>query len=131
MKVRLILTALLRSLTGVWIETGDVMNITMNEIKLQCRIDDDTEDDLLKVFLESAKATIENYTNRKLFEELPTDNVPQNAVEISADLKIAILMLVAYLYENRIGLNESTQTQFELLPPTIKMIVERYTYIAV
>lgn len=107
------------------------MNITMNEIKLQCRIDGDEEDDLLKVFFESAKSTIENYTNRKLFEELPTDDVPQNALEISADLKIAILMLVAFLYENRTGLNESTQTQFELLPPAIKMIVERYTYIAV
>ncbi|MCI7353062.1 MAG: head-tail connector protein [[Actinobacillus] rossii] len=107
------------------------MDITLDEIKLQCRIDGDSEDDLLKVFLESAKTTIENYTNRKLFAKLPVDDVAQNALEISADLKVAILMLVAYLYENRIGVNESTQTQFELLPPTIKMIVERYTYITV
>lgn len=106
------------------------MDITLDEIKLQCRIDDDAEDDLLAVFLTSAKAMIENYTNRKLFSELPTSDLPDNALLISADLKVAILMLVAYLYENRSGLNELSQTQFDALPPTIKMIVERYTYIA-
>lgn len=107
------------------------MDITLDEIKFQCRIDDDAEDDLLAVFLTSAKAMIENYTNRKLFDELPTEDVPHNALEITADLKVAILMLVAYLYENRSGVNELNQTQFDSLPPTIKMIVERYTYIAI
>ena len=64
-------------------------------------------------------------------EELPHLFPPvRTALEITADLKVAILMLVAYLYENRSGLNELSQTQFDALPPTIKMIVERYTYIA-
>lgn len=107
------------------------MDITLDEIKMQCRIDSDDEDDLLDVLLQSAKATIENYTNRKLFTELPSENVPENALEITADLKIAILMLISYLYENRSGMNELSQTQFNRLPPTIKMIVERYTYIAI
>lgn len=106
------------------------MDITLDEIKLQCRIDGDEEDSLLTVFLESAKSAIENYTNRKLFAELP-ENAPDNALEISADLKVAILMFIAYLYENRTGANESSIAQFKGLPPTIKMIVERYTYIAV
>ena len=106
------------------------MDITLDEIKMQCRIDSDDEDDLLGVLLQSAKATIENYTNRKLFAELP-ENAPENALEITADVKIAILMLVSYLYENRSGINELSQTQFNRLPPTIKMIVERYTYIAI
>lgn len=105
------------------------MDITLDEIKLQCRIDGDTEDELLEVLLNAAKSTIENYTNRQLFAELPTDNVPDNALELNADLKIAILMLVAYLYENRSGINELNQTQ-TALPPTVKMIVEGYTYIA-
>lgn len=48
------------------------MDITLDEIKLQCRIDGDSENELLTVFLTSAKAMIENYTNRKLFDELPT-----------------------------------------------------------
>ena len=86
---------------------------------------------LQAVISTSAKAMIENHTNRKLFAELPSDDVPQNALEITADLKVAILMLVAYLYENRSGVNELNQTQFDSLPPTIKMIVERYTYIAI
>lgn len=105
------------------------MDITLEEIKLQCRIDSDVEDELLGVFLLSAKAIIENYTNRKLFAKLP-ENKPDNALELNADLKVAILMLVAYLYENRSGINELNQAQYVALPPTIKMIVERYTYIA-
>lgn len=107
------------------------MNITLDEIKLQCRIDGDEENELLNVFLTSAKAIVENYTNRQLFSVLPPDNMPHNALEITADLKVAILMLVAYLYENRSGVNELNQVQFDALPPTIKMIVDRYTYIAI
>ena len=41
------------------------MNITLDEIKSQCRIDDDGQDELLEVYLAAAIATIENYTNRK------------------------------------------------------------------
>lgn len=107
------------------------MDVTLDEIKLQCRIDSDDEDELLAAFLISAKAIIENHTNRQLFAELPSENVPHNALEISADLKVAILMLVSYLYENRSGVNELNQTQFNSLPPTVRMIVARYTYIAI
>ncbi|CDF99855.1 head-tail connector protein [Avibacterium paragallinarum] len=107
------------------------MDITLDEIKLQCRIDGNEEDELLKVFLRSAKAMIENHTNRKLFSELPIDNAPDNALEVGADLKIAILMLVAYLYENRSGVNELNQAKYASFPPAVKMIVERYTYIAI
>ena len=105
------------------------MDITLDEIKMQCRIDSDDEDDFLNGLLQSAKATIESYTNRKLFTELPSESVPENALEITADLKIAILMLISYLYENRSGMKELSQTQRNRIPPTIKMIVERYTYI--
>lgn len=106
------------------------MQITLDEIKLQCRIDSDDEDDLLSVYLVAAKAIVENHTNRVLFEKLPEDeSKPANAQEITGDLKIAILMLVAYLYENRGGWNEGQGMSTIDLPPTVKAIIERYRFI--
>ncbi|MFQ6876495.1 MAG: head-tail connector protein [Haemophilus parainfluenzae] len=106
------------------------MEITLDEIKLQCRIDNDDEDDLLSAYLVAAKAMVENHTNRVLFNTLPEEK-PINAQEITGDLKIAILMLIAYLYENRGGWNEGQGvTNFDL-PPTVKAIIERYRFICV
>lgn len=104
------------------------MNITLDEIKLQCRIDSDDQDNLLQVYLEAAKATIENYTNRKLYDTLP-DNAPDNAQEITGDLKIAVLMMVAYMFENRGGWNEGQGVSNFDLPPTVRLIIERYRFI--
>ncbi|WP_373766385.1 head-tail connector protein [Glaesserella sp.] len=107
------------------------MKITLDEIKQQCRIEHDLEDDLLLGYLKSAQVIVENYTNRKLFDTLP-DNPPDNALLLSDDLKIAILMLIAYLYEHREGWNESNQMQFVgtilKLPPTVELIVSRYIF---
>ena len=49
------------------------MEITLDEIKLQCRIDNDDEDDLLSGYLVAAKAMVENHTNRVLFNTLPEE----------------------------------------------------------
>ena len=106
------------------------MTITLDEIKSQCRIDDDGQDELLEVYLAAAIATIENYTNRKLYETLPDDQ-PDNAQEITGDLKIAILMLVAYMFENRGGWNEGQGVSNFDLQPTVRLIIERYRFIHV
>ncbi|MDG6880952.1 uncharacterized phage protein (possible DNA packaging) [Phocoenobacter uteri] len=106
------------------------MRITLDEVKQQCRIDDTHSDELLLLYLESAKSIIGDFTNRMLFEILP-ENPPDNALEIDANLKVAILMLVAYLFENRGGWNESLRDQSMALPPTVKLIAERYTYVPI
>ena len=108
------------------------MQITLDEIKLQCRIGSEDGDNLLSVYLVAAKAIVENHTNRVLFEKLPEDeSKPANAQEITGDLKIAILMLVAYLYENRGGWNEVHGGANIDLPPAVKAIIERYRFIKV
>ena len=85
---------------------------------------------MLSAYLVAAKAMVENHTNRMLFNTLSEDK-PINAQEITGDLKIAILMLIAYLYENRGGWNEGQGvTNFDL-PPTVKTIIERYRFIDV
>ncbi|HDR1156752.1 TPA: phage gp6-like head-tail connector protein [Pasteurella multocida] len=106
------------------------MEITLEEIKSHCRIDDDESDYLLEQYLISAKSIVENVTNRKLFDTL-SDNPPENALELNGDLKIAILMLIAYLFENRGGWNEAHAAPQFQLPPTVEMIVSRYKIIPV
>lgn len=106
------------------------MEIMLDEIKLQCRIDSDEEDELLTGYKLSAIAFIEDYTNRVLYENLP-EKPEENAIEITANLKIAVLMLIAYLYENRTGVNEIQSATTIAIPPTVKMIVERYRLIYV
>lgn len=104
------------------------MEITLEEIKQQCRIEHDLEDDLLESYIISAKVTIENATNRKLYERLP-DNAPENALLIGGDLKLAILMLISYLYENRSGWNEANNSPNFALPPTVESIIQPYKFI--
>ncbi|OOH89533.1 hypothetical protein BMT54_06475 [Pasteurellaceae bacterium 15-036681] len=104
------------------------MQIFLDEVKQQCRVDHDDEDELLQIQLESAKSTIAELTNRILFETMP-ENPPDNALEITADLKLAVLMLTAYLYENRSGWNEANNSPNFAIPPTVEAIIMRYRYI--
>lgn len=104
------------------------MKITLDEVKQQCRIEHELEDDLLKSYLDAAKSTLADLTNRTLFEKLPADP-PDNALEISHDLKVAILMLTAHYYENRGGWNESNNSPNFALPPTVESIAMRYRFI--
>ena len=104
------------------------MKITLDEVKQQCRIEHDLEDDLLTTYLNSAKATIANLTNRTLFDKLPSQP-PTDALEINDDLKLAILMLTAHYYENRSGWNEANNSPNFAVPPTVEAIAQRYRFI--
>ncbi|MEG9498943.1 head-tail connector protein [Mannheimia indoligenes] len=104
------------------------MNITLEEIKQQCRIEHELEDDLLNGYLLSARKTVENLTNRQLFDELP-EEPPANALLLTADLKMAVLMLTAYLYENRSGWNEANNSPNFAIPPTVEIIIQPYKFI--
>ncbi|MEG9475778.1 head-tail connector protein [Mannheimia indoligenes] len=104
------------------------MSITLEEVKQQCRIEHDLEDDLLNGYLLSARKTIENLTNRKLVDELP-ENPPPNALLLTEDLKLAVLMLTAYLYENRSGWNEANNSPNFAIPPTVEIIIQSYKFI--
>lgn len=104
------------------------MSITLEEVKQQCRIEHDLEDDLLNGYLLSARKTVENLTNRQLFDELP-EAPPANALLLTEDLKMAILMLTAYLYENRSGWNEANNSPNFAIPPTVEIIIQSYKFI--
>lgn len=104
------------------------MKITLEEVKQQCRIEHGQEDELLESYLLSARRMIENVTNRTLFDELPEDAL-DSALLLTDDLKLAVLMLTAYLYENRSGWNEASNSPNFALPPTVETIIQPYKFI--
>lgn len=75
---------------------------TIDELKRQCNIDGDQDDDLLQQNLSSAIAEVERLTNRKLYD----DEIPENdhyGLLLSEDIKIRLMQMVGFWYENREG----------------------------
>ncbi|MGE7216590.1 head-tail connector protein [Priestia koreensis] len=65
------------------------MTVTLEEMKLYLRVDEDLEDDLIESFIKVAEEYIFNATGKK-FDE----NAPETA-------KLIVKLLVSHWYENR------------------------------
>lgn len=76
---------------------------TLEQVKAQCRIDadDDTENDLLKIYIGAAFKTVENYLNRPLSEMAPAEDAPPTMLQVTDDIRLAMLLVIAHWYENR------------------------------
>lgn len=75
---------------------------TINDLKVQCRIDpdDDSENTLITLYGDAAREKAQKYLNRPLFD----DEVPPevtNGLLVGATVKLAILLAVGHWYENR------------------------------
>ncbi|CAI2037052.1 uncharacterized phage protein (possible DNA packaging) [Serratia fonticola] len=94
---------------------------SLEELKLQCRIDADwtEEDDLLKGYAGAARKRAENFINRKLYD----DTVPEednDGLVISDDIKLAIMLAVGFWYDTRTPTN---------LPAGFSSLLEPYRFI--
>ena len=89
--------------------------VTLSEVKLHCRIDNDEEDSLLNSYIAAADLYITNYCGQN-FEELGT-GVPMT-------IKCAALMVVAGLYENREMVSEGRYSFH--LNPILESCLEQY-----
>ena len=71
--------------------------VTLEEVKAQCRVDHDMEDELLKSYITAARQWAEGFLN------IPLVKIEENAspIEIKQTWKQAMLLMVAYWYENR------------------------------
>ncbi|PHM31293.1 head-tail connector protein [Xenorhabdus innexi] len=94
---------------------------TLEQLKQQCRLDEDTtvEDDLLKTYAQAAIKRAENYLNRRLYEEAVPATDPDGLV-VSDDVTLAIMLTVGYWYENR---------EAQSIPMGFKALLEPYRYI--
>ncbi|MCT8349487.1 head-tail connector protein [Photorhabdus temperata] len=92
---------------------------TIEELRAQCRIDTDEEDNLLTTYAKAARQRAENFINRPLFDDRVPGDVSEGLV-ITDDIKLAIMLAVGHWYENREGV---------ALPGGFKMLLEPYRYI--
>ncbi|EKT55519.1 head-tail connector protein [Providencia sneebia] len=86
---------------------------TLDELRQQCRIDTEHEDDILLGYLSAAKEKASNYLNRTLYEEnVPNDD--PNGIEITPVIKLALMLAVGFWYDTR-ELKKIPQGFYELL----------------
>lgn len=101
---------------------------TLDEIKNQCRIDNDDEDNLLNIYLKAAISRAQNYTNRIFYEnEIPADACP-SAMLVEPDVKIAILLAVGYWYQQR---EDVANEQLYSIPLGFNALLNSYRYIPI
>jgi len=80
------------------------MLLTLDEIKMQCRLENDftDEDRLLELLALAAEAKATTYLNRNLYKT--NDEIPEldeDGMVITEDIRLGLLMLIAHWYENR------------------------------
>ncbi|UAN58339.1 head-tail connector protein [Serratia sp. JSRIV004] len=100
---------------------------SLEELKLQCRIDADDiiEDQLLTLMCAAAKRRAENFINRTLYDEAVPEGEGEGLV-ISADIKLALMLLVGHWFESR---EEATGVQQTSIPFGFASLLEPYRFI--
>lgn len=85
---------------------------TLDEVKHHLRYDDDDSDEILTIYLQSAQTAVKNYI---------TDDITD---EMLPSLKVATLLLVGYLDENR---NSENGAEFgNYLPAPVRQMLASY-----
>ena len=82
--------------------------VSLDEIKSYLRIDHDDEDDLLTGMGEAATDLAETRIRRPIIAEDDASAVAKTLKEVPKSVKFAVLVIVAFMYENR------TATDIEL-----------------
>ncbi|PHM68593.1 head-tail connector protein [Xenorhabdus kozodoii] len=73
---------------------------TIEELRLQCKVDETQDDELLLTYLAVAKEKAENYLNRNLYVDRVPEDDPDGMV-ITPLVKLALMLAVGFWYENR------------------------------
>lgn len=85
---------------------------TLDEVKHHLRYDDDANDEILIIYLQSAENAVKNYI---------TDEI---ADEMLPSLKVATLLMVGYLDDNR---NSENGAEFgNYLPAPVRQLLSPY-----
>lgn len=85
---------------------------TLDEVKHHLHYDDDDSDEILQIYLQSAQTAVKNYI---------TDDITD---EMLPSLKVATLLLVGYLDENR---NSENGAEFgNFLPAPVRQMLAPY-----
>lgn len=66
-------------------------NISLDEVKLHCRIDDDYDDAILAIYIDAALEVCQQHIGKRFDDGLP----------FTPAIKVGCLMYISLLYENR------------------------------
>ena len=123
--------------------------LTLELIREHCRLgqDETDEDKLLTAYGRAAWRKVETATGRKLFQvaipaDAPADSAddecylrsllpedaPDNALPVTADIELAMLMLVAYWFKNREAVTEATASGSQKLPLAFDALIGPYRW---
>lgn len=123
--------------------------LTLQVIKEHCRLElDETEEDsLLKVYGRAAWRLVESRSGRKLFEVAPEGateeqlndedflrpllppGAPENALPVTDDVRLAMLLLVAHWFKNREAVTEASSSGAKDLPLAFDALIHPYRWI--
>jgi len=123
--------------------------LTLQVIKEHCRLElDQTEEDgLLKVYGRAAWRLVESRSGRKLFEVVPEGateeqlndedflrpllpvGAPENALPVTDDVRVAMLLVVAHWFKNREAVTEATSSGAKDLPLAFDALINPYRWI--
>lgn len=88
---------------------------TLDELKMQSKVEGNEEDVLFVLYLDAAKQRAETYLNLKIFEdEIPEDC--SNGIVLTADMKLALILYVNHRYEYR-DPSKTPEGFYELIKP--------------
>lgn len=99
---------------------------TLDEIKNQCRIDNDDENNLLDIYLKAAINKAQNYTNRIFYEDRIPEDADDSAMLVEPDLKLALLLLIGYWYQQR---EEASSDSLSSIPYGFNALLSPYRFI--
>ncbi|AWY19843.1 head-tail connector protein [Moraxella bovis] len=85
---------------------------TLDEVKHHLRYDDDDSDEILTIYLQSAEKSVKNYITDEITDEM----LPS--------LKVATLLMVGYLDDNRNSENGANHGNY--LPPAVRQMLAPY-----
>ena len=96
---------------------------TLAEAKLHLRVDSNTEDTLIQIYLNASEKSISNYLARTLYATSAGSDTTGLVVDDA--VKSAILLQTATIYENREPA-EVAQVQGLQIPNVIKWLLDPY-----
>lgn len=123
--------------------------LSLEQIKQHCRLElDETDEDvLLQAYAGAARRQVEKETGRRLFwvvlpDDAPADaqsdeaylrnllpsGAPDNALPVTDDVELAMLLLVAHWHRNREPVTESTSNGTKALPLAFDALVKPYRW---
>ncbi|HBQ5642569.1 TPA: phage gp6-like head-tail connector protein [Klebsiella variicola] len=100
---------------------------SLEQLRMQCRIDDDdtSSDTLLTLMALAARKRAENFINRKLYDTSLPDSDPDGLV-VSEDICLALMLLVGHWNESR---EEASDVNKMSIPFGFTSLLEPYRFI--